>query len=128
MTNPVFNYTVVDEYGDEWPNAICRIDTVESFEPARSTRFIINEQDQYSQESSNSDAPIKITYSTEFWSKVQLKAAKRPPRQFKHDGDVIFEIDMESEQMQQIWSQAPKDFQQAVVYVAQWHFRNKLGK
>jgi len=127
-TNPVFNHTHTDDFGDVWPNAICRVDTIEVFEAASSTKFRINDQDQYTTESTDSDVPVKITYSVEFWSKIGLKQAGKQPRQFRHDGDEVFTIEMDSEQMKQVWAQVDDKFQEASVRVAQWHFKNVVGK
>jgi len=126
---PVFHHTVVDHYGDQWANAVCRVSDYSIFK-ASEQRFVANDQDKFEQvaldENADEEPPYKILFSVEFWSKIQLKATGKESRQYQKGGNAVFEIDMNDPGAIQEWNKADGTYSDSITAVCIWFFKNKV--
>ena len=117
-----------DEHGDPWPDAVVRLDTIRSY-GITERELTVQDDDSYKSElSKESSAPYKITYSAQFWSRLDIRQKGNKPRQFKSiDEEVVFEIDLSEPDIMAQWGRGPEDEEQGIIALAQWHFKAKVA-
>ncbi|MCH9733821.1 MAG: hypothetical protein K0U78_04615 [Actinomycetia bacterium] len=129
----MFTHSISDQYG-VWSSAVARASDIEVFNTnPTSYKLKATLDDTYRRVETEADdagvsIPDALTYSVEYWPGYELKQTGWPGQTFTIDGKSVITIDMSSPEIVAEWDEFNGTAEDAIVHLAQWHFKEVIGK